>query len=68
MAEKSEGRFIAAGKRDVLHRIDAELIDWLDGESETFQRPRAFLVEHAIRMWRRRLERERGRRKGRRRR
>lgn len=49
----------AAGKRDVLHRIDAGLVEWLDSEAGKRDRSRAWMIEEAIRQWKRRLERDR---------
>jgi predicted transcriptional regulator len=62
-----ERRGIAEGKRDIMHRMDTALIEWLDAEASKFDRTRSYLVEHAVRMWKRRLERERRARKGKRR-
>jgi hypothetical protein len=63
MSASEERRGIADGKRDMTHRMDAALVEWLTDEAERFDRTRAWCIEHAVRMWKRRLERERRARK-----
>jgi hypothetical protein len=57
-------------RKEVLIRVDADLLDWLHAERDASGRSLAWLLNHAARLWQRRLERERaraaGKRKGRR--
>ncbi len=48
--------------KDVLHRIDAELIEWLDVEAKKRDRSRNWMLAEAVRQWKRRLDRDRARR------
>jgi len=45
-----------SGKRSVNHYIDEDLDDWLVKESAASGRSKNWLVEHAVKLWRRRLE------------
>lgn len=45
-----------AGKSNVNHYLSDELIAWLDQESAASGRSKNWLVEHAVKLWRRRLE------------
>lgn len=51
-------------RKEFITRLPAELVEWLDGETGRWDRSRAWLIEHAITLWRKRLEssRERARR------
>ncbi len=47
------------GKTQVLHYLDPEAVEWIDSEAVKRDRSRSWMMEEAIRQWRRRLERER---------
>lgn len=56
---RERGNEVAEGKTAVLHRLDNELIAWLDDEAKKRDRSRVWMLEESVRQWRRRLERER---------
>ena len=59
MGRKSEK---PEGAVQVQWWADPELLDWLDREAERMERSRGWTIQHAVRMWRKRLERERAKR------
>lgn len=48
------------GKKDILLRVDTEMKAWLDAEREASGRSLNWLVNHALKLWRDRLEKGRG--------
>ena len=48
---------------NVFHKLDQELVEWLDQEAPKRDRSRAWMINEAIRQWRKRIERERQARK-----
>lgn len=56
MAKSSDDRV------QLLLRLDSQNAEWLDKESEASGRSKGWLINHALDMWRRRLQRDRERR------
>lgn len=54
---------LADERVQLLLRLEAENAEFLDSESEASGRSKGWLINHALGMWRRRLQRERERRK-----
>lgn len=46
----------------VLIRLPDELVEWIDAERDASGRSRAWLIGHAVEIWRNRLQRDRERR------
>lgn len=45
--------------KNVFHKLDTELMDWLDLEAVKRDRSRAWMLNEAVRQWKLRLERDR---------
>lgn len=50
------------GTQQILFRMRNDLVEFIDAEKNASGRSRAWLIEHAVEIWRRRLDRERANR------
>lgn len=52
----SEKKNVESERTKVLHTIDRDVKRWLEEESARSGRSESWLIEHAVKLWRKRLE------------